>query len=56
MSFSNILNASKTQFDPDSNDNNKFKNFSLIMDFDKLYRILPKDPIKWTTSDVLTWL
>ena len=55
MSFSNILNASETQFDPNSIDN-KLKFFSLIMDFHKLYRILPKDPIKWTTSDVLTWL
>jgi len=26
------------------------------MDFDKLYLVLPKDPIKWSSQDVGTWL
>ena len=26
------------------------------MDFDKLYEILPKDPIKWNLIDVKIWL
>ena len=26
------------------------------MDFDQLSIVLPKDPIRWTTDDVGTWL
>jgi hypothetical protein len=28
----------------------------LKMDYELLYSILPKQPIRWTTNDVVTWL